>query len=76
MSCEKKVPVRHIETKERYVIVKSRKVKLERLALIKERHQKLIVRPRQELEQGMQDEFADDDDHAVVVEPEVVPQDN
>jgi hypothetical protein len=40
----------------------SKKTKLERLTLIKERYHKLIIRQRQEIEKELQDDFKDSDE--------------
>ena len=57
------------------MIAKTQRVKLERLALIKERYHKLILRPRQELDLALQDQFDDEGESSAPAE-EFLPQDN
>lgn len=52
----------------------SKKVKLERLALIKERYQKLIVRQRQEIEREIQDDFRHEEEFDPDVPSEAVTE--
>ncbi len=52
----------------------NKKVKMERLSLIRERYQKLIVRQRQEIEREMQDDFRHEEEFDPDVPVEAVAE--
>ena len=52
----------------------NKKVKMERLSLIKERYQKLIVRQRQEIEREMQDDYKQDEEFDPEIPVEAVAE--
>lgn len=52
----------------------SKKVKMERLTLIKERYQKLVVRQRQEIEREIQDDFRHEEEFDPDVPVEAVAE--
>ena len=52
----------------------NKKVKMERLSLIKERYQKLIVRQRQEIERDIQDDYRHEEEFDPDVPVEAVAE--
>lgn len=50
----------------------TKKIKMERLSLIKERYRKLVVRQRQEIEREIQDDFRHDEEFDAEVPVETV----
>jgi hypothetical protein len=50
-----------------------KKAKAERLALVKERYHKLILKQRQEIERELQDDFKQEEEFEVETEPAAEP---
>jgi hypothetical protein len=51
-----------------------KKLKAERLVLIKERYHKLIMKQRQEIERELQDDFKQEEEFEVETEPAAEPE--